>query len=131
MNEALQKKLVESIDDIQKFASTTVDFSKKEVPLAIREYLRYILWDEFLWTVVAIIFLAATAYFFRKWKNHKWGEYQDAEQAITFAGIIAIMTISFFGFVNGVSNIGKIAFAPRIVIMEKMAELTTGNCKHK
>lgn len=154
MNPELQAKLVQYLDSLEKGTSKVGEFAEREIPETIREWLLWMAVENFtcagLFLIVTLASLAMIRWMVRKcpeWTNRRIAEekvryrvlYRDrdpvasdldlTERYAVFMTLAAIALFSFVGFARFAIDGAKVLIAPRVVIVEKVAELTKAATK--
>lgn len=143
MNPELQTKLVAYLDGLEKGAAKVGEFAEREIPETIREWLLWLAVERFSYAAAFLIGAAVAYYFFRffarlledaAFEAHKktpeayQKEYgPDLGFAMCVRGMqIFIPAMLLIGFGCWVLQGVKVLIAPRVVIVEKVAELAKG-----
>jgi hypothetical protein len=127
MNEELQRRISSYLDAIETYAQGAGEFATEQAPLVAQEYLSWMFWSSLLTiaacalviTVCTCIMYSAVRYIVRS--KDSW---DDHPQALFL--VFPIMFI-FFSAVHAVDNIHvavKVKVAPRVVLLEKVVELS-------
>ncbi len=137
MDEQLKSKLMGYLDGLEKSAGKVQDFAAAEIPETIREWLMWQMVEGGMIAIGGVVLFAFVLclcrLFMRLHNNvvadrnqasfHRYSnEYWNASVAIFFVGIVA----SLVPVGIGMYRVAKTAVAPRVVILEKVAELTKG-----
>jgi hypothetical protein len=141
MDEQLKSKLLGYLDGLEKSASKLSDSAVTEIPLTVQEWLQWqaiycfgggVLWLGMMMAGLAIWY---TAYRFIRWLLDQKEREDDA--LVVVAGIVAgligtpLLCVGLVHAIWSFSDGVKVVVAPRVVILEKVAELTgvTKNAK--
>lgn len=123
MNEELQERIEGYLDAVESSANTAGEFAAEQVPLVAQEYLAWVFWGGvvlLLAALVGILLSAVAAYVF--WKTKDSLKHVEANVLSAMAAL-ALATGSFIAAVPATYNIVKVTVAPRVVLIEKAAEL--------
>lgn len=125
---SLKDNLPALFEWVKETANTTGQFIQEQTPLLIQEYLNWVFWNNVITVFVILLFLIPSLIIsvktLRKTNflgcfDHNW------VITITFGMISFVSTMVFT--IEGLSSIKeaiKVKVAPRVVIMEKLKELT-------
>jgi hypothetical protein len=131
MNEQLQKALAGNIELFTQWLKDSVnatgEFITRETPLFIQEYLTWCFWQAAITAVltllVALFLVGVLGCVW--WSGRKWGE-MDRYMSRVVAVVICVPIIASMlvcgVYQNGMTAL-KIKMAPRLVLVEKAAEL--------
>lgn len=138
MNPELQAKLVTYLDGLEKGAAKVGEFAEREIPETIREWLMWMAVENFAYGTLLLVGGVASYFVSRsiyRWasdqmKGVQWMHRDPGHELAAAFGAVArvlapVLLVSFSVpfFMKGV----KVIVAPRVVIVEKVAELA----KHK
>lgn len=129
MNEQMQQEILKYLQTFQSGVEKAGTFTAEQAPLVIQEFIR---WEIFGNLFIGII-LSLFGYYFvklyvRLYKQNEKKSYDERNDDIGLMGVfggIFILTI-FTGVICVFSHTLKAIVAPRIVIIEKISELTNG-----
>lgn len=133
MDEQLKTKLMTYLDGLEKAAQKVGDVAATEVPATVQEWLQWRMWESFLscgvWLVAAVL-SAALLYSLVKWaKSIIKKDPELPDPIIVFPVVASVLASVLFlhsiywsasSFRDGI----KCVVAPRVVILEKIVELT-------
>lgn len=146
MNPDLQAKLVTYLDGLEKGAAKVGEFAEREIPETIREWLLWLAIERFTYAA-AFLVVALVVYYVARWaarlaedsaiedhkkkpENHQKEYAPDLGAALIFRGFqVVVPTLLMFGVGYWTLNGVKVLVAPRVVIVEKVAELAKGGAK--
>lgn len=121
MNEKLEERLMSYLDSIAKQAETTSDFLGDQVPLVVQEYIQFHFYGNLIslafFTLMLVLF--SITFFICRRKENDIDPLPFAGKAASFVVILG----SILGIFDGMTELVKNATAPRIVVLEKVAEL--------
>jgi len=142
MGEDLQQRFVKYLDHVEKAAGKVGEFAETEIPLTIQEWLRWNFYESLLYVILFSILGLVGAYIGRKVYinlftlikliNEQRRESPNDEDVVigfNIAGAILSLGLIAISIPNCFWNIRdciKISTAPRVVVIEKIAELTKG-----
>lgn len=149
MNPELQAKLVTYLDGLEKGAAKVGEFAEREIPETIREWLLWLAIERFTYAALFLVGSVA-AWFLIRWcarlSYQEWEKYIDDWKqrtdrkpdyrcldhsnwngwlALTVAQWVTALLLSVGTIVWGLEAT-KVIVSPRVVIVEKAAELTRG-----
>ncbi len=143
MNPELQSKLVAYLDGLEKGAAKVGEFAEREIPETIREWLLWLAVERF--TYAAAFLLAGLFVFYSmRWlarlcedaafdEHKRKPEKYQQEYAPDFGFAIccrccqfALTILLLIGCGHWLLQGAKVLIAPRVVIVEKVAELAKG-----
>jgi hypothetical protein len=127
MNEEIQQRISSYLDAIEKHAQGAGEFATEQAPIVAQEYLSWMFWNStiiiaacaLVITVCACIVYMSVRSIVRT--KDPWDDHPEA-----LFLVFPIMFI-FFSVVHTVDNIQvsvKVKVAPRVVLLEKVAELS-------
>lgn len=122
MKEELNNKLIESIDLITQWVEAGGQFVAEQTPLIVNEILLYRFWESLiffiLWTVASAILMSLSLVFYNKSK--------DDDDEFLIASVFFAVTACVVFAMSLDLNLDwlKIKVAPRLYIIEYLAELT-------
>lgn len=121
MNEKLEERLMSYLDSIAKQAETTSDFLGDQVPLVVQEYIQFHFYGNLIslaFFTLMIVMFSATFFLCRKKEN-------DCDPFPFVGKIISFLVVlgSILGVFECVTELAKNVTAPRIVVLEKVADL--------
>ncbi len=127
MDQELKTKLIQYLETLEAKAADGMDFVASEAPLVAQEWLAFRFWSSFVAVIAGIFLLSLAGIALRITQQEmKKDDLEIRPEVLVPAGV---MTLT--GVVCGVSLIAdntydliKITTAPRIVILEKIQELT-------
>ena len=127
MNEDYQKRIDGYLGAIESAANKAGEFVEEQTPLLAQEYLAWEFWSS-LAACVALFVLGVTLFaaIFVSWKRIVGDEtYEDHPEVLVVAAILLAASILPLGFSaeNGFRAL-KVSVAPRVVLMEKVMELS-------
>lgn len=122
MNDEIKARLVKYADQLENAASKGAEFVGQHAPETVHQYLAWHFWFNVMSAVGCLVLFAAIAYAMAKLigfmkRNDLW----EVSPLLMFplGGLIAVA----FGFFFSVADALKIAIAPNVFIIEKLAEL--------
>lgn len=123
MNEKLEERLISYLDSIAKQANNAGDFFGEQLPLVAQEYIQF----HFYSSIVSLVFFVLMFCFFC-WtffvlrSKFKKGVY---EHECAFGQMLSIFfnVLLTIGIFCALTDIVKNVTAPRIVVLEKVADL--------
>lgn len=126
--ENLQETLLTYLSQMVEAAKDGVNWTVDQVPLVVQEYLT---WMFTMNVIVACIFLVVACglgYFARR--LYLWGQ-DECDDAVIVSVIIGVLGVGgcMAGFIYNGLNAVKIKVAPRVVIIEKAADILNGKQK--
>lgn len=121
MNEKLEERLMSYLDSIAKQAETTSDFLGDQVPLVVQEYIQFHFYGNLISVVffTLMIMLFSVTFFLCRRKENDSDPFPFMGKAISFFLILG----SILGVFEGITELVKNVTAPRIVVLEKVADL--------
>lgn len=117
-DELLKQKLVEYMGHLESAVKSASDGVVDEVPKVVDEYLRWIAWSNGAGLVVAtLVFILSLVALIKLWKKLD----SDKKPLVMF---VALPLGLGLGFMLGCSHrLIKVTVAPRVVILEKIADM--------
>jgi len=109
MNEKLQGELSEYI-------KATVDMASEQMPLVAEEIVLFAIWDGSIGLLLGIAMIPALVMWARHAIKERWDE-------IFWLGVCVGSLLSFFMIIFSLNELLKAAFAPRVLILEKLSGL--------
>lgn len=152
MNPDLQAKLVTYLDGLEKGAAKVGEFAEREIPETIREWLMWLAIERFTYAALFLVGSVA-AWLLIRWfarlSYREWEKYIDDWKQLTgqkpqyryldhthwngwlFLTIVqwAAAILLSIGTVTWGLQATKVIVSPRVVIVEKVAELAKGGAK--
>ena len=121
MNEKLEERLMSYLDSISKQAETTSDFLGDQVPLVVQEYIQFHFYGNLinLAFFTLMIALFSITFFVCRNKENDTDPFPFVGKLISFFIIIG----SILGVFECITELTKNVTAPRIVVLEKVADL--------
>ena len=124
----MEDKLIEYSDRIVEALESGVDFASEQAPLLIQEVLTYYLVTELIWTVISFLFVVGIGYaYYRFIKAYRAEDNYSSsdEEAMFFGSMFAFIAymLPVFLFVSSLSTVIKILVAPRLFLIQKLAEI--------
>ncbi|TXH58996.1 MAG: hypothetical protein E6Q97_00875 [Desulfurellales bacterium] len=122
MNEELQKAIVEIAKGLQKAGEGAGQFAMDQAPLLAQEI---IAWEIVSGIIGAALFGGLTVWALRRMARHVWGdkELDFCDKIIpTLVSFFFITSVAIVSYCN-LSQAAKAFVAPRVVLIEKAAEL--------
>ncbi len=121
----LKAKLIEYLKSVESTVSDAGEFVKAELPLVVSEYVRWVLVSNFAGCCLCIIGFAVSMTF--TWKVWKWlckpeNANEGAEPVMILPVILLASSIG--GIVATGMEATKAYVAPRVLVLEKLQELT-------
>lgn len=121
INEEIKQKMVEYLQTFENGVKKAGEFSAEQAPLVVQEFLAWEFWSHFAGAVLCLFTLLTIGVVL--WKIMKATKPFDE---LRFAGCL-IGGMSSVGLAIGLMVnsycAGKVAVAPRIVVLEKISEL--------
>jgi len=121
INEEIKQKMIQYLQSFEAGIKKAGDFSAEQAPLVVQEYLAWEFWSHFAGAVVCLVTVLTIAVVL--WKIFKSTKPFDE---LRFAGCL-IGGMCSVGLIIGLMVnsycAGKVAVAPRIVVLEKIATL--------
>lgn len=132
LNPELQAKLVTYLEGLEKGAAKVGEFAEREIPETVREWLLWMAIENFAYAAIMIVVAGLCFIAMRKIiKIHGGlsgiGPQNDTPLPAIF--VVALPVIAVVLMVAAVPHLMmgvKVLVAPRVVIVEKVAELTRG-----
>jgi len=143
VNPELQAKLVAYLGALEKGAEKVGDFAEREIPATIHEWLVWLAVERFAYAALFLVGMLV-AFFGIRWlarlSYSTWDEFRKTEAYTKFQddsnwnGWLALTILQVTA--TGLLSIGliywsmqavKVIVAPRVVIVEKVAELVSSN----
>lgn len=127
MNPELQAKLVHYLDVLEKGAQKAGDFAEAEIPQLVREWLIWLAIERFGYAIMFLVACVALQWAFRVlFRSAKYYTAQDDDVLVPcwFGSVltaIAFTVCAFQAFDWTLSGV-KVLVAPRVVVVEKLAE---------
>lgn len=129
MNEDLKKKLLGSLDVIQKGIEGVWDFSKQEIPQVVKEFLAYNFYSSLIWTIFWIVVITLVIFgFYLVSKSCIKASGNDDEKK--FASVawptcicIIVCIIPSCAGLKHADDALKIKIAPRVYLLEQVKDM--------
>lgn len=115
----MQKRLLAFLDAVESQANSAGQFVIEQTPLVAQEYLAWTFWHGCLMAAVASIPLAIGLYLLRRFLRDPDGDAAPPLFVLALFGSIFGLSAAFYGIHSAV----KVTVAPRVVLLEKVAEL--------
>jgi len=121
INEEVKQKMIEYLQSFEAGIKKAGEFSAEQAPLVVQEFLAWEFWSSFvaflICSLLTAITLGVSAWW---WKNDK----SDLETKclVVLIPVLACVFMQIPVWTNAY-NAGKVAVAPRIVVLEKISEL--------
>lgn len=127
--------LIQNVAGLSEWIKTSAgqvgNFVSEQTPLFIQEYLNWYFWDHavtvgifvILYIIVASLLLCNKKEFVRSWDEDKMNVGTFIFMAAGIVGVIGFIPF-FFDGVPAAKEMVKVKVAPRIVLVEKIADLT-------
>lgn len=141
MNPDLQAKLVTYLDSLEKGAAKVGEFAEREIPETIREWLLWLAIERFTYAAAFLVAAIVTAVIARRVAaiHRRWADEYVVKwpnSLVDYTGVYVSQAIGFTVAVLCLLGVGhwaiqgtKVIVAPRVVIVEKVAELAKGGGK--
>jgi hypothetical protein len=126
IDEELKNKLTEYLVSLESGLKSAKDFSTEQVPLVVQEYLNWIFWSN-----LALLLLFITIFSFMVFvinqirKRVSDDNATDCYFVMFFIGLFSLFPL--LGLMECGAKAMKVKIAPRIVIIEKVADLVKEN----
>lgn len=128
MNDELQQRLTMYLDAIEASASKAGDFVVEQTPLLAQEYLAWEFWSSvMLCAASALVLVVLCAVFLRVWwavKAEKDFDFNDHPEMMFLVIPLLFVALGVGCVAHNGANAVKVKVAPRVVLMEKIAELS-------
>lgn len=121
VNPDLQAKLVTYLDGLEKGAAKVGEFAEREIPETIREWLLWLAVERFTYAALCLLGVVIVAAIMRKLLKQCKGDEDVAVPVWLFGG--TALCFGIFGTVHYGMAGAKVVIAPRVVIVEKVADL--------
>lgn len=132
MDEQLRERLEKYLETIEEAASQAGGFVMEQAPLVVQEYLAWRFWSDIFACVISVVI--ATAVFFlagylrdkaTKWKADSWEDKNNRKGSIAACFIAQSLAIGLTFIPVGIATFDavKVSVAPRVVLIEKVADL--------
>lgn len=127
MNEEIQAKLAQYMQYLEDGLKTGADFTAEQAPLVVQEilaweFIQYVVYG--LAFLVPIMILLAGIYKLSKYWNHS--DEDTAFPSILVSILFSVIAIGLFiGVASNTMGALKVTYAPRLVIIEKAADLAS------
>ena len=126
MNEEIQQRITKYLDAIEASAQGAGDFVSEQAPMVAQEYLAWVFWSSALGAVGLLVAgcsgLVFGFLFLKRFLIDK--DFMDhPELTLTIVPVVLSCLAVGFGFKNA-STFLKVTVAPRIVLLEKVSELS-------
>ena len=118
MNEATKQAIEQFIQKILAGAEAAGNFTTEQTPLLVQEWLRWQIVDSAFWLVVGLVILAVSLL---TWKR-SWKISFDEDIPLIVANFTGVLLGSLMTVTNTFDLI-KVLVAPRVVLLEKFADL--------
>lgn len=128
MDKEIKQRIESYLDTLEKGANTATEFAIEQAPLVVQEFLAWEFWSNVTiaaFSLAAFIVAALALKFIRKVSLKK--PFDDCDFFIVFVGSaisLAAIIISTLAFASSTRHAVKAKVAPRIIILEKVRELT-------
>lgn len=106
-------------------ANQGTEFVSEQAPLLVQEYLHWIFWGSMIQAGINLAILIAMV-FFARWAGKKiYEKDSDASMVCLILGILFCIPACFCAAqaIAGIMDAIKVLVAPRVIIVEKIAEL--------
>ena len=129
MNEELKDRLVSYLDKLENVVEKTGDFASEQIPDVAQQYINWIIAENTIYAVMWLTMSIGTAYFarffYKKLNEHGKvdASYQGSEYIPVVLSSIFIFALCLPCFINYSLHATKAIVAPKVVIVEKLAEL--------
>lgn len=131
MNEELQTRLLKYMDHLEQYAQQGGDFVAEQTPLLVQEFLAWEFWYHLAWGACMLVVsvamwsacvmcLRAAKYAFKEDRDNLDGFMPFVLLAPIVGGIAALLFVSAF---NGLASAAKVHMAPRVYLLEHIAEM--------
>jgi hypothetical protein len=126
MNEDVQKKLMDYLESLESVANKTGDFAIEQAPLVAKEIITWELWSHAFGALSALAVIALCVLVSKRLYKNATKDGCDIMDSPIAPPLIFVMSIigaiASFAFVFDVSKVIKTQVAPRLIIIEKLAE---------
>ncbi len=121
INEEIKQKMVEYLQTFEAGVKKAGEFSAEQAPLVVQEFLRWEFWSHFVGAIACAVALVVIPVVI--WKIFsKTKPYDDLRFVGTLFGGVAGIVLLVGLLVNSYCA-GKVAVAPRIVVLQEVARL--------
>ena len=133
MNEEIKSevgsRILSYLDAVESSASSAGEFIAEQTPLVAQEYLAWCFWGAMLMFAFALFVIMFSVFLMRL--AVKWYRDDCTMEAGFFVLIVAIggMLLGSFMVALAAERAVKVSVAPRVVLLEKVAELSRGFSK--
>ena len=130
MKEQLQDKLVEILTQIQSAVGKASDFAMDQIPDIAYQYIKF----KTVWyTVEGIAFIALVVgciytfkYSQRKYKDTEWN---NEGYGFMVVASCLVCALAVMGVLHNIYSLLLVTMAPKIWLIQALAELAKGSCK--
>lgn len=121
INEEIKQKMVQYLQTFEAGVKKAGEFSAEQAPLVVQEFLAWEFWSSFVAFAICSLIVLLVAGAFIYWLR---GTKEDTEFKV-LVGVVPGMVCLFMQIPiwTNAYNAGKVAVAPRIVVLEKISEL--------
>lgn len=128
MNEEIKKRLLSSLDVLQKGIEGVWDFSKQEIPEVIKEFLTYNFYSRLFWGIFWTLVTLAISYGFYRVSKGFLKSARDDEEKTMAVVVPLIMCILFcicpvYKTFSNMDDALKIKLAPRVFLLEQVKDM--------
>lgn len=126
MNDEINQRIVSYLDAIESTASTAGEFVAEQTPLVAQEYLAWYFYSSLMASAFCLVVMLVTAYAIKKVYRllvPKGGDLSQHPEVTLLLFPAILLVLSCFFAVYNASYAVKVCVAPRIVLLEKAAEL--------
>lgn len=122
MDEEVRSRLLRYADQLESAASKGAGFVAEHSPETVRQFLAWHFWSSVIGAamcaVVAITMLAVSRWALRK-------SFKDGEERLFPLGLLSglLSPVPLAGLVGYIATVMKVALAPNVFILEKLAEV--------
>jgi hypothetical protein len=126
MDEQLKTKLIGYLDTIESKVQAGHEFVAAEAPLAVQEWLRWMAVESGVYAVLCMITAVLCQWLVRKFYRDA-NKLPEDQQMPYFFGICVCLIFGLISVPVAIESsvrCAKVIIAPRVVVIEKVAELT-------
>ena len=125
MSEELQKRMMDYLDSLESTVQQGSGFLVEQAPLVCQEYVDWVFWSGVLLAVPCAA-CAILLFAFAAWAARKAIKSKEADSQWWLAMALLVLFGLTIGVpsVLGVGDAVKASVAPRVVVLEKLAELS-------
>jgi hypothetical protein len=121
INEEIKQKMVEYLQSFEAGMKKAGEFSAEQAPLVVQEFLAWEFWSAFAAFLICSIIAVATIGTCIWW-------WRSSKEETEFKALICLIPVLLCLFLQipiwtSAYSAGKVAVAPRIVVLEKISEL--------